>query len=94
MPSDIKRKAGRAVGRVQGVGFRYFVMNSAKAVGVTGWVKNMRDGSVTMELQGDAETIEQLTAKIKAGDNWIRVNSLELTDLPVVEGEKDFAVRY
>lgn len=88
------RKAGRAVGRVQGVGFCYFVMNSAKAVGVTGWVKNMRDGSVTMELQGDAETIEQLTAKIKQGDAWIRVKSLELTDLPVVEGENEFAVRY
>ena len=48
----IVRKAGRAKGRVQQVGFRVFVRNSARDCGVTGWVKNMSDGSVTMELQG------------------------------------------
>ena len=37
------RKAGRAEGRVQGVGFRFFVQSSAKALGVTGLVKNMND---------------------------------------------------
>lgn len=94
MQSDIKRKAGRAVGRVQGVGFRVFVRKEARALGVTGWVKNMSDGSVTMELQGEAETVESLITTIKHGGKWIRVKSLELTDLPVVEGEKDFAIRY
>ena len=88
------RKAGRAVGREQGVGFRFFVMSNAKSLGITGWVKNMSDGSVTMELQGDAQTVERLIAKIKRGNDWIKVTNFEQSDLPVVEGENKFAIRY
>lgn len=88
------RKAGRAVGRVQGVGFRFFVQSNAKAMGVTGWVKNMSDGSVTMELQGEAPVVERLIAKIQRGNDWIKVNEFELSDLPVVKGENKFAIRY
>ena len=92
--TDIVRKAGRAVGRVQGVNFRVFVRNSAKILGATGWVKNMSDGSVTMELQGTAQIIEQLIEKIKRGRGRINVTALELVDLPVVEGENRFAIRH
>ena len=92
--TNIVRKAGRAVGRVQGVGFRFFVRTSAKALGVTGWVKNMSDGSVTMELQGTAPIIEQLIAQIKRGRGRINVTALELADLPVVKGENKFAIRH
>ena len=88
------RKAGRAEGRVQGVGFRFFVQSNAKAMGVTGWVKNMSDGSVTMELQGEAEVVERLIAKIKRGNDWIQVTNFTENDLPVVEGENTFAIRY
>ena len=89
----IVRKAGRAKGRVQKVGFRVFVRNSARDCGVTGWVKNMSDGSVTMELQGAEQIIEQLVENIKMGRGRIKVNELELDDLPVAEGEKGFAIR-
>ena len=88
------RKAGRAEGRVQGVGFRFFVQSNAKAMGLTGWVKNMSDGSVTMELQGEPQTIDRLIAKIKRGNDWIKVTNFESSDLPVVEGENTFAIRY
>ena len=88
------RKAGRAEGRVQGVGLRFFVQSNAKSMGITGWVKNMSDGSVTMELQGEAETVERLMAKIRKGNDWIRVTNYEVEDLPVVEGENTFAIRY
>ena len=87
----IVRKAGRAKGRVQKVGFRVFVRNSARDCGVTGWVKS--DGSVTMELQGAEPIIEQLVENIKMGRGRIKVNELELDDLPVAEGEKGFAIR-
>ena len=95
MQSDINkiRKAGTAIGRVQGVNFRAFVRNSAKSLGVTGWVKNMNDGSVTMELQGTPQIINELIEKIKVGRGRIKVTSLELSDLPVVEGEDKFAIR-
>lgn len=92
--TDKIRKTGRAIGRVQGVNFRVFVRNSAKSLGVTGWVKNMRDGSVTMELQGTAPIIEQLIEQIKMGRGRIKVTSLEISDLPVVEGEDTFAIKY
>ena len=92
--TDKIRKAGRAVGRVQRVFFRRFVQTEAKALGVTGWVKNMEDGSVTMELQGTAQIIEQLIEKIKKGKGRIKVTSLELSDLPVAEGEKNFVIKH
>ena len=88
------RKAGRAEGRVQGVGFRFFVQSNAKNFGITGWVKNMSDGSVTMELQGEPQTVERLIAKIKKGNDWIKVTNFEESDLPVVAGENTFAIRY
>ena len=88
------RKAGRAEGRVQGVGFRFFVQSNAKAMGITGWVKNMSDGSVTMELQGEPEIVERLIAKIQHGNDWIKVTNFEQSDLSVVPGENKFAIRY
>ena len=90
---NIVRKAGQARGTVQRVGFRVFVRNSARELGVTGWVKNMKDGSVTMEIQGAAQIIEQLIEKIKKGRGRIKVTSLELADLPVTEGEIGFAIK-
>ena len=96
-PVDIEnavRKAGRAQGRVQGVGFRFFVQSNAKAMGITGWVKNMSDGSVTMELQGEAAAVDHLINKIKKGNDWIRVTAFDVSDLPVAEGENTFAIRY
>ena len=88
------RKAGRAEGRVQGVGFRFFVQSNAKAMGITGWVKNMSDGSVTMELQGEPQIVDKLIAKIQRGNDWIKVTNFELSDLPVIAGENKFAIRY
>ena len=88
------RKACRIQGRVQGVGCRFFVQSNATSLGITGWVKNMSDGSVTMELQGEAATVEQLINKIKRGNEWIRVTASKFEDLPVTEGENTFAIRY
>ena len=48
----------RFTGRVQGVGFRYFAQMNAAQFHVTGWVKNMYDGSVTAEAQGTKKQIE------------------------------------
>ncbi len=88
------RVAGRAEGRVQGVGFRFFVQSSAKPLSITGWVKNMSDGSVTMELQGEPQKVDFLIAKIQRGNDWIKVTNFTRSDLPVVEGENKFAIRY
>ena len=47
-------------GRVQGVGFRYYAVNKANQLGLTGWVKNLPDGTVEMEVQGEEPLIDQL----------------------------------
>ena len=88
------RKAGRAQGRVQGVGFRFFVQTEAKKSHVTGWVKNESDGSVTMEIQGTPEQLEALENRIRKGNGFARVNQLDLQDIEVVKGESQFGIHY
>ena len=50
-------------GRVQGVGFRYYSVNKARQLGLTGWVKNLCDGSVEMEVQGEERSEERRVGK-------------------------------
>ncbi len=88
------RKAARAQGRVQGVGFRFFVQTEAKKCHVTGWVKNESDGSVTMEIQGTPEQIETLEERIKKGNGFAKVRQFDSTDIEVVRGESQFGINY
>jgi len=68
-------------GRVQGVGFRYFVHETASRLGVVGWVRNRPDGSVEAWAEGLAAVIEQFAAALKEGPRMARVSRLE--QLPV-----------
>ena len=52
-------------GTVQGVGFRYTTLSFAKALSLTGWVKNLSDGSVQAVVEGPRERIEELLSKLK-----------------------------
>ena len=54
-------------GRVQGVGYRAFVEQQAVALGLSGWVRNRRDGSVEALFSGEAAVIEQMLAACRAG---------------------------
>ena len=94
MDTGYKRYFGRATGRVQGVGFRFFVQQNSLELGITGWVRNMDDGTVTMELQGLPERIDILEKRIRKGNYFIQVKSLEFQTLELVSGEKDFHIRY
>jgi len=64
-------------GRVQGVGFRWFVRERARQLGVRGWVRNRTDGSVEIEAEGDAVAIEQLRASLAAGPPGARVAAVD-----------------
>ncbi len=88
------RKAVTVGGRVQGVGFRFFVQQEAKSLRLTGWVKNLSNGNVTMEIQGAPEIVEEMMKRVKKGNGVGRVDSFESSDLEVVEGENKFAIRY
>jgi acylphosphatase len=94
MSEELVRFFGRAAGHVQGVGFRFFVQQNAKKLGITGWIRNMEDSTVTMELQGTTEKIEALTKLIKAGNYFIKVKSFALEDREIAADEKNFKIRY
>ena len=76
-------------GRVQGVGFRYTACYLARPLGLTGWVKNLWDGDVEMEVQGEPEAIERLIHGLNVG-RFIRIDRMETKDLPLDPRESDF----
>ena len=88
------RKAARAQGRVQGVGFRFFVQTEAKKCRITGWVHNEADGSVTMEIQGEPEDIATLEDRIKRGNGFAKVSQLDSNEIEPVPGENNFKINY
>ena len=87
------RHAGRFMGKVQGVGFRVFVQSVAADLGFTGWVKNMPDGSVVMEAQGEEARFGELKERILAGNGFCKVEHMAFDFCKNVEGETGFEVR-
>ena len=67
-------------GRVQGVGFRFFVEARAAAEGVHGWVRNLPDGRVEALIEGDAEAVDRVEAAVHRGPSGARVDDV------IVEG--------
>ena len=92
--ADKVRYFGKATGKVQGVGFRMYVQQQASELGVTGWICNMEDGTVDMELQGSQEQIDKLEQIIRAGNYFIKVQSFSLEAKAVDEAETRFNIRY
>lgn len=76
----------RIAGRVQGVGFRYALQDVAAAHAVTGWVRNLRDGTVEAVLQGETEAVEAVHAWSRRGPSAARV---EQVDAQPAQGELD-----
>ena len=64
-------------GRVQGVGFRWFVEREAHMLGVAGWVRNNADGSVEVMAQGSREQLSSLRNKLRQGPRAARVDNVE-----------------
>ncbi len=69
----LERLVAHVHGRVQGVGFRAFVHESAQSLGVTGTVKNCRDGCVRVEAEGARNLLDQLLILLKDGPPAARV---------------------
>lgn len=69
-------------GRVQGVGFRYWTMREAIRLGVTGWVRNRRDGSVEALFAGPADAVAHMMALCQKGPESAQVDAVE--DQPVM----------
>ena len=74
----------RIHGRVQGVFFRNWAMDRARALGVRGWVRNRRDGTVELVAFGEDEAVEALTAACRTGPPAAIVERIEVA---IEEGE-------
>ncbi len=70
----------RVRGRVQGVGFRWFVARAARELAVTGWVRNADDGAVEVAAEGGAEQVERLLAALRRGPSQALVQSVEIDE--------------
>jgi len=79
-------------GSVQGVGFRYRARHAADLYGCTGWVKNEWDGSVSMEIQGEEESIDQVILAIERG-TFVRIENMAVKSIPAEEYEYGFRTR-
>lgn len=78
-------------GRVQRVGFRYTASRLAKNLSLTGWVANLPDDRVEMEVQGAVSQLRKLIIQLKA-QPYIHIEHMEITEIDVKPSEHTFAV--
>jgi acylphosphatase len=86
------RRVVRVSGRVQGVGFRYSCADEAKARRVNGWVRNLPNGSVEADLEGETEAVEAMIAWMRSGPRWAHVTGIEVESAEPT-GANDFRIR-
>ncbi|MDP9037956.1 MAG: acylphosphatase [Acidobacteriota bacterium] len=73
-------------GRVQGVGFRWFVHREAAEIGLRGWVRNTADGQVEVLAAGEPEQMQELRAALHKGSRGSRVDGIAVHELAEAEG--------
>lgn len=88
----IVRKHYFVSGSVQGVGFRYRAYHLANSLRITGYAKNLYDGRVELELQGEAELVNGFLDKMAQG-SYIYIEDVEVSNMDIDEDERSFYVR-
>ncbi len=83
----------RVRGRVQGVGFRYFVEHAANTLGLSGWVRNLDDGDVEVYAAGNAAQLSELAGLLRKGPRWSEVRSVDESEAPL-EQHSGFFIRH
>jgi acylphosphatase len=79
-------------GRVQGVGFRWFVEREAHILGLAGWVRNNADGSVEVLAQGTRDQLSGLRSRLRQGPRAARVDGVEESESRPVSGLSSFRI--
>jgi acylphosphatase len=80
-------------GRVQGVGFRYFVEDVAQREGVSGYVRNLPDGRVEALVEGDADTVGRVETILRQGPRGARVDDVEIEEVAPTARATGFRIR-
>ena len=79
-------------GRVQGVGYRWFVRGAAAKLGVSGWAQNREDGTVEIEAEGAKNTLDEFKTQLRSGHPYAQVASMDSVILPP-KGGNFFEIR-
>ena len=79
-------------GRVQGVGFRWFVEREAHMLGIAGWVRNNHDGGVEILAQGTRDQLAGLHSRLREGPRAARVDAVDVSDAQPTAGLGSFRV--
>lgn len=93
MTSERVRLEATARGRVQGVGFRYFVLRRGMELGLTGWVANESDGSVRCVAEGSRSDLEALLKTMERGPPGALVEGVSATWSAATGTLRDFGIR-
>ena len=81
-------------GRVQGVGFRWYVQRRAEALGLLGWARNRPDGRVEVVVEGEPAALADLAGALEKGPPMARVETVERAEIPhQTEQFKSFTIR-
>ena len=81
-------------GRVQGVGFRWFVLRQAESLGLRGWAANLPDGRVEVVAKGSVAQLVQLDAQLRSGPRFASIDTVEKCDIPHEDVEdKSFRIK-
>ena len=90
-----ERLSAEVRGRVQGVGFRWFVQAAAQRRGLTGWTRNLADGrTVEVVAEGPRAALEDLLAELRRGPSGARVESVSEAWAPATGEFSGFEIRY
>ncbi|MBI4060387.1 MAG: acylphosphatase [Elusimicrobia bacterium] len=87
----LTRRHVRVGGRVQGVGFRWFIKETADSLGLAGWARNRDDGTVEAEAEGGAAALDAFVERLRAGCPSARVDKIE-TKPAAVRNETIFRI--
>ncbi len=89
---SVRRVRAIVSGRVQGVSYRAATADEAQRLGVTGWVRNRRDGTVELEAEGNPEQIAALLAWCEAGPPASRVSGVAVEELGPTGADQAFSI--
>ena len=81
-------------GRVQGVGFRYFVQSISISMNLSGWVKNLDNGNVEFEVENDEEFLDLFLQKLKKGNGFSRIEDLDIISIVPLNQNTKFKIIY
>jgi acylphosphatase len=93
--ADLARLSVTVYGRVQGVYFRYFVLNTARGLGLKGYVRNLSSGdAIEVKAEGEKPQLNKLLEQLKTGPSGAQVKRVDIDWADYSEQFTDFKIRY